>query len=97
MTVNGMMEAYGAVEPVDSYWVAVPPTDIERAMASLPPEWESYEVELVERSARSSTVEVLVTLEQGGVVTYEVSLEREGVGWKVNGVANSFSSMGGGV
>lgn len=97
MTVNGMMEAYGAGEPVDSYWVAVPPTDIERAMASLPPQWESYEVELVSRSAQSSVVEVMVTLEQGGVVTYEVTLEREGVGWKVNGVTNSFSSMGGGV
>jgi len=97
MTVNGMMEAYGEGESVESYWVAVPPADMERAMASLPPQWESYEVNLVSRSAQTALVEVVVTLEQGGVVTYEVSLAREGVGWKVNGVTNSFSSMGGGV
>jgi len=97
MTVNGMMEAYGAGESVDSYWVAAPTTDVDRAMASLPPAWASYDVELVSRSARTALVEVTVTLEQGGVVTYEVSLAREGVGWKVNGVTNSFSSMGGGV
>jgi hypothetical protein len=34
---------------------------------------------------------------EGGVVTYDVSLAREGVGWKVDGVTNSFSSMNGGV
>lgn len=97
MTVNGMMEAYGAGEDVVSYWVAVPATDVNKAMSSLPPVWASYELGAVDRSARTSTVGLTVTLEQGGVVTYEVSLAREGVGWKVNGVANSFSSMDGGV
>lgn len=97
MTVNGMMEAYAAGEPVASYWVAVPATDVDKAMSSLPPQWKSYAIDGVERSARSSRAQVTVTLEQGGVVTYEVSLAREGVGWKVNGVTNSFSSMDGGL
>jgi Tfp pilus assembly protein PilF len=98
MTVNGMMEAYHAGEDiVADYWVAVPATDVDKAMSSIPPEWRSYTVDNVERSARTSKAEVTVTLEQGGVVTYEVSLAREGVGWKVNGVTNSFNSLDGGL
>jgi hypothetical protein len=97
MTVNGVLEAYGDGDDVSSYWVAVPATDVEKAMSSLPPSWVSYTISSVERSARTSKVDVTVTLERGGVVTYEVSLAREGVGWKVNGVSTSFSSMDGGV
>lgn len=97
MTVNGVLEAYADGEDVSSYWVAVPATDVEKAMSSLPLEWESYTVGNIERSARTSKVDVTITLDRGGVVTYEFSLAREGVGWKVNGVSTSFSSMDGGV
>lgn len=97
MTVNGMMEAYAAGETVDSYWVAVPARDVSKAMSSLPPSWTSYEVVRVVRAARTSKADLAVVLEQGGTVTYEISLAREGVGWKVNGVTNSFSSMDGGL
>ncbi|MDO8880022.1 MAG: tetratricopeptide repeat protein [Coriobacteriia bacterium] len=97
MTVLGMMEAYGAGEAVDSYWVAVPARDVDKAMSSLPPAWTSYEIVRVVRAARTSKADVAVVLEQGGTVTYEISLAREGVGWKVSGVASSFSSMDGGL
>ena len=97
MTVNGMMEAYAAGESVESYWVAVPARDVGKAMSSLPPVWSSYEVVRVVRSARTSKADVAVVLEQGGTVVYEVSMAREGVGWKVNGVTNSFNSMDGGL
>jgi len=97
MTVNGVLEAYGDGDDVSSYWVAVPATDVEKAMSSLPTEWTSYTVGGIERSARTSKVDVTVTLERGGVVTYRFSLAREGVGWKVNGVSTSFTSMDGGV
>ncbi|MBN1193723.1 MAG: tetratricopeptide repeat protein [Coriobacteriia bacterium] len=97
MTVNGVLEAYADGETVESYWVAVPSTDVDKAMSSLPPKWTSYEIGDVQRSARTSSVDVTVTLEQGGVVTYLISLAREGVGWKVNGVSTSFTSMDGGV
>jgi tetratricopeptide (TPR) repeat protein len=97
MTVNGMLEAFAAGESVASYWVAVPATDVEKAMSGLPPAWTAYEIGAVERSARTSKAEVTVTLEQGGVVNYEISMAREGVGWKVNGVASSFNSMDGGL
>ncbi|MRS11576.1 MAG: tetratricopeptide repeat protein [Actinobacteria bacterium] len=97
MTVNGVLEAYADGDDVSSYWVAVPATDVDKAMSSLPPEWLSYTISGVERSARTSKVDVTVTLERGGVVTYEISLAREGVGWKVNGVSSSFNSTDGGV
>lgn len=97
MTVTGMLEAYADGEDVASYWVAVPATDVDKAMSSLPPEWASYEVGKVQRSARTSSTDVTVTLERGGIVTYRISLAREGVGWKVNGISTSFTSMDGGV
>lgn len=97
MTVNGVMEAHADGDDVASYWVAVPATDVTKAMSALPTAWDSYQVGSVERSARTSKVDVTVTLERGGVVTYEFSLTREGVGWKINGVSTSFSSMDGGV
>src|SRR5690606_28802321 len=50
MTVNGMMEAYGAGEDVGAYWVAVPATDVDKAMSSLPPQWTSYDLGAVARS-----------------------------------------------
>lgn len=97
MTVNGVMEAHADGDDVASYWVAVPATDVRKSMSALPTSWDSYQVGSVERSARTSKVDVTVTLERGGVVTYEFSLAREGVGWKINGVSTSFSSMDGGV
>lgn len=97
MTVNGVLEAYADGDDVSSYWIAVPSTDVDKAMSSLPTVWTSYEIGDIERSARTSKVDVTITLERGGVVTYEFSLAREGVGWKVNGVSTSFSSMDGGV
>jgi hypothetical protein len=97
MTVNGMLEAYADGDDVASYWVAVPATDVDKAMSSLPPEWASYAVGEMQRSARTSSTDVTVTLERGGIVTYRISLAREGVGWKVNGISTSFTSMDGGV
>lgn len=97
MTVNGVLEAYADGDKVSSYWVAVPATDVDKAMSSLPTSWASYKVGEVQRSARTSKVDVTVTLDRGGVVTYQFSLAREGVGWRINGVSTSFSSMGGGV
>ena len=97
MTVDGLLGAYAAGEDVSPYWVAVPSTDVSKAMASLPPIWDSYTIGALESSARTSKAEVTVTLEQGGVVTYQVSLAREGVGWRVSGISNAFNSLNGGL
>ncbi|MBN2840741.1 MAG: tetratricopeptide repeat protein [Coriobacteriia bacterium] len=97
MTVNGVLGAYSAGEDVGSYWVAVPASDVEKAMSGLPPVWQSYSVGAVERSARVSTVEVTVVHEQGGEIAYRFSLAREGVGWKINGITTAFNSLEGGI
>lgn len=97
MTVNGALGAYQAGEDVSSYWVAVPASDVDKAMPGLPPAWESYSIDSVERTARASTVEVTVVHEQGGQITYQFALVREGVGWKINGLTTAFNSMEGGI
>lgn len=97
MTVNGVLGAYSAGEDVGYYWVAVPASDVDKAMSGLPPQWQSYTIGAVERSARVSTVEVTVVHEQGGEIAYRFSLAREGVGWKINGVTTAFNSLEGGI
>lgn len=97
MTVNGLLEAHLDGDDVARYWVAVPAADMDLAMAALPAGWASYTVGAVERSARTSAVMVTITLEQGGSVAYQLSLAREGFGWKVNGVTTSFTSLDEGV
>jgi tetratricopeptide (TPR) repeat protein len=95
MTVSGMLEARSSGDPVAQYWVAVPTADIDKEMAKLPPMTE-FVIESVERSPRTSQVVVTVTPESGAPLSYQVSLAREGVGWKVTGVENDWRSTGGG-
>jgi hypothetical protein len=94
---GGALGAYQAGEDVSSYWVAVPASDVDKAMSGVPPAWESYSIDSVERTARASTVEVTVVHEQGGQITYQFALVREGVGWKINGLTTAFNSMEGGI
>jgi len=96
MTVKALLDAHGAGSPVDSYWVAVPTADVTKEMGSLPPKYTSYSIDGTKASARTSTVTVTIVLEQGAPLTYTVSLLREGVGWKVNGITNDWRSTGGG-
>ncbi len=95
MTVSGMLEARADGRPVAGYWVAVPTSDIDKEMAKLPPLRE-YVIGTVERSPRTSRVSVTVTPESGAPLDYEITLAREGVGWKVTGVENDWRSTGGG-
>lgn len=95
MTVSGMLDARAGGRPVAAYWVAVPTADIDKEMAKLPPMRE-YEIGEIERSPRTSRVSVIVTPESGAPLSYEITLAREGVGWKVTGVENDWRSTGGG-
>ena len=95
MTVAGMLDARSEGRPVAGYWVAVPTADIDKEMAKLPPMRE-YEIGGIERSPRTSRVTVTVTPESGAPLSYEVTLAREGVGWKIAGVENDWRSTGGG-
>ncbi len=96
MTVKALLNAHADGAPVDSYWVAVPTGDVAKEMSSLPPKYTSYTIDGTQGSARESTVTVTIVLEQGAPLTYTVSLLREGVGWKVNGITNDWRSTGGG-
>jgi hypothetical protein len=95
MTVTGMLDARAEGRPVANYWVAVPSSDIDREMAQLPP-MRDYVVEEIDRSPRTSRVAVTVTPESGDPLSYEITLAREGVGWKVTGVEADWRSTGDG-
>ncbi len=93
-TVEGLLVAYGKGEAVEKYWVAVPEKDVAKEMAKVPPVKE-YTVDAVNRDTGTSTVSVTVTPEKGAPLHYTVTLQREGVGWKVTGVENEWRSTGG--
>lgn len=95
MTVSGMLKARSAGDPVARYWVAVPTADIDKEMAKLPPMSE-FVIESVDRSPRTSLAVVTVTPQSGSPLSYQISLAREGVGWKITGVENDWRSTGGG-
>lgn len=93
MTVSGMLEARSEGAAVDDFWVAVPSSDVDKEMAKLPP-MEDFSLGAVERSPRTSRVSVMVTPKDGSPLAYEITLAREGVGWKVSGVENDWSTNG---
>jgi len=91
MTVDGMLEAHAEGLSVDGHWVAVPSADVAQEMAKLPP-IQSHTIQAIERSANRSYVKITVTPRSGEPLKYEVTLLREGVGWKVSGIANRWST-----
>lgn len=95
MTVTGMLDTRADGNAVEGYWVAVPAADIDKEMAKLPVV-DVYEIASVERSPRTSRVTVAVTPENGSPLRYEITLAREGIGWKVAGIENDWRSTGGG-
>lgn len=94
-SVSGMIDAYKAGTDYAGYWVAVPPTDVAQEMRKLPARFQSYKVDEVLGGPTTSTVRVTIKLEGDATMTYQVSLVREGVGWKVNGISNDWRSTGG--
>ena len=91
-TVTSLLDAYKSGGAYTELWVAVPPTDVKQEMRALPAKFASFRIEGVDRSALKSTVLVMVTLDSGSNLSYKVDLAREGVGWKVIGVANRWVS-----
>ncbi|MGV8082911.1 MAG: tetratricopeptide repeat protein [Coriobacteriia bacterium] len=90
-TVSGMLTAYEDGGAVDSYWVAVPAADVTKEMAKIPTP-KDFSVSEVSRGSQTSTVTVIITPESGSDLRYAVTLVREGVGWKVNGIDNDWQS-----
>jgi tetratricopeptide (TPR) repeat protein len=93
--VSGMLTAHGSGGATEKYWVAAGSADVAREMAKVPP-LQTFTIDAVQRSAQSAVVLVTVTPKSGAPLHYRVTLAREGVGWKVTGIENDWSSTGGG-
>jgi tetratricopeptide (TPR) repeat protein len=94
-TVAGMLDAYKQGKEVSEYWVGAPVSDIGKEMSSIHPRYRGYTVDTVERGPFTSKARITVRLEQGAPMHYTVSLQREGVGWKVLGIENDWGAAGG--
>ena len=92
-TVAGMIDAHLGSRDVTPYWVAVPPADIKQQMQLLPLRF-TYTINGIQRGASQSSARVTVKLEKNAPLYYRISLVREGVGWKVNGIKNDWQSTG---
>ncbi len=95
MAVRGMMDAYGSGQAVTRYWIAVPAGDVDQEMAKVSPTFTGYTIDAVDRTPATSRVRLTVTSAKGAPMHYEVSLAREGVGWRVTGIENDWRSTGG--
>lgn len=93
-TVGYMMSSYQAGASVSGYWVAAPAKDIGKEMAKIPPV-KSFVIDNITQGAMASTAAITVTPKTGAALHYTITLSREGVGWKVNGVDNDWRSTGG--
>lgn len=91
-TVSGLLEAYRSGASTTDFWVAVPSADVTQAMRVLPAKFASFRIEGVNRGTLTSTALVVVALDSGSTLSYKVSLAREGVGWRVDGIQNRFGS-----
>jgi tetratricopeptide (TPR) repeat protein len=91
-TVTGLLDAYRSGQPYTSFWVAVPQTDVKQEMRALPAKFVSYRIQGVARAATVSTAVVVIKLDSGSDLSYDVQLAREGMGWKVVGVKNRWNS-----
>jgi hypothetical protein len=90
--VSALLDAYRSGASYTEFWVAVPQANVVQEMDQLPAKFASYRVSGVDRSALSSTARVIVRFDTGAELSYDVLLTREGVGWKVVGVKNVWSS-----
>ncbi len=92
-TVKSLLQANATGKDVTGYWIAVPDKDVAREMAKLPPV-SSFKVESVDKGSTASVAVVQITPKQGAPLRYKITLQREGVGWKVVGVDNTWGSSG---
>ena len=92
-TVKGLLQANATGRDVTKYWIAVPDKDVAKEMAKLPPV-SSFKVEIVDKGSTVSAAYVQITPKQGAPLRYKITLEREGVGWKVIGVDNNWAPTG---
>lgn len=94
-TTRALLTAQKDGRAITAYWVAVPARDVSKEMAKIPP-MKSFTIDDIDRSSTASTATVTVLPHDGAALHYQISLQREGVGWKVTGIENDWSASGGG-
>jgi tetratricopeptide (TPR) repeat protein len=92
--IGGVLSAYQTGSAVEGFWVAAPAKDVAKEMAKIPP-MKAFELGPISRGAITSKAAVTVTPKTGAALHYTITLTREGVGWKVSGIDNDWSSTGG--
>lgn len=91
---SDMFSAAAAGDDISPYLADSVTSDARSEISSIMPAGATSTVSGVDRSMASSTVLVTSSLASGGSQSYEVTMARSGLGWKVTGVKLSFSSQG---
>ena len=92
--VSDMFSAASSGDDISSYLADSVSSDSRSEIKAILPAGANSSVSGVDRSMSSSTVLVTSNLASGGSQSYEVTLARSGLGWKVTGVQLSFASQG---
>lgn len=90
--VSNMFQAYESNGDYQKYWANADTADISSAMRGVA-STSDITVDAVQRSMTSSTAEVTATLSEGGEVHYEITLGRDGLGWKITDIQLVFESQ----
>ncbi|MCR5846392.1 MAG: tetratricopeptide repeat protein [bacterium] len=99
--VQDLFTAHAAGEDVSQYWVPATNEEEEQVIAKIMnsvAETDDVSIDYVEKSMLESTVIVTATLDGGGTMRYEISMQRDfstilgSVGWKINGIEYAFPS-----
>lgn len=91
-----LFETASAGDDVSSYFAGgISASARENIQEALPADIKSVEITGIDRGMQENTVLAAVTLEGGGVQNYEVSLVRDGIGWKVAAVKAVYASQDG--
>ena len=85
-------ELFENPDSANAYAKGISETDI-KDMAALIPDGTTATVDGMNKSMSSTTAYVTGTTPQGGNITYEVSLVRDMIGWKVSNVSLYFASQ----
>jgi tetratricopeptide (TPR) repeat protein len=96
--VNGFFNAWSQGGEITDYWVAV---DNETSAAALSRVLESVAevnsskivIISIDSTMTVSTVLISAQLPEKGIVHYQISMVREGTGWKINGIEMVFASQ----
>ena len=95
VAIDGVFDAASQGTSASEYWATgVSSTSQQQAVASIA-RGSTHDIAGMDVAASESTALVTVTLPEGGVLNYDVTLAREGLGWKVSTVSQVQMSVDG--